>query len=255
MSAVAGGVTHSLAVKVDGASGHGAGTDSHWATTARAIAPRRVQAAGMSGAAAVAAGGGHSLALKADGTLRAWGKNLNGQLGDGTTVDRATPVAVAGLRNVVAIAAGSGYSLALTADRASVEEMGQGAALGHGVARDSHVPAPNPSCGASPESARGSGTQWRWCAVAASSPGAATPQQQLAIARAAGSALPLRVGDPLAGSPAAIWSSNSSTRRYATARARGHGPLLHSRYRGRSGQHRQRWRSAGWARTGRTFRA
>ncbi|MBI5508167.1 MAG: cadherin-like domain-containing protein [Deltaproteobacteria bacterium] len=51
--------------------------------------------------AAVAAGGSHSLALKTDGTLWAWGGNLDGQLGTGCTpladcVDSWTPVEVAG---------------------------------------------------------------------------------------------------------------------------------------------------------------
>ena len=58
---------------------------------------------------AVAAGGEHSLALKADGTVVAWGRNLSGE----ATVS-------AGLSNVIAIAAGgrsgSGFSLALKRD-------------------------------------------------------------------------------------------------------------------------------------------
>jgi len=44
---------------------------------------------------AVAAGGEHTVALKSDGTLRAWGKNDNGQLGDGNLgIDQNTPVYV-----------------------------------------------------------------------------------------------------------------------------------------------------------------
>ncbi|GAA1821362.1 RCC1 domain-containing protein [Planosporangium flavigriseum] len=44
----------------------------------------------------VAAAGGalHSLALRSDGTARAWGLNSQGQLGDGTTTDKNTPVRV-----------------------------------------------------------------------------------------------------------------------------------------------------------------
>jgi alpha-tubulin suppressor-like RCC1 family protein len=44
--------------------------------------------------AAVTAGGSHTVAGKADGTLSAWGLNRSGQLGDGTTIDKAvaTPV-------------------------------------------------------------------------------------------------------------------------------------------------------------------
>ena len=39
----------------------------------------------------VSAGDRHTIAIKADGTLWAWGNNTNGQLGDGTTVDKNAP--------------------------------------------------------------------------------------------------------------------------------------------------------------------
>jgi alpha-tubulin suppressor-like RCC1 family protein len=42
----------------------------------------------------------------------AWGYNFYGQLGDGTTIDKTTPVGVSGLTNLAAIAAGSEHSLA-----------------------------------------------------------------------------------------------------------------------------------------------
>ncbi len=42
----------------------------------------------------VAAGGAHTMILKTDGTLWATGRNDYGQLGDGTTTDRSTPVQV-----------------------------------------------------------------------------------------------------------------------------------------------------------------
>ncbi len=64
----------------------------------------------------VAAGFFHSLAVSGVGTVRAWGWNALGQLGDRSTVDRQTPVAVPGLTGVVAVAAGGYHSLALKAD-------------------------------------------------------------------------------------------------------------------------------------------
>ncbi|MEX2236107.1 MAG: hypothetical protein WEB00_01035, partial [Dehalococcoidia bacterium] len=71
---------------------------------------------------AIAAGNSHSLALLADGTLRAWGLDNFGQLGDGVgNSSTGTPVAVSGFAlpadpDVVAIAAGNSHSLALLAD-------------------------------------------------------------------------------------------------------------------------------------------
>lgn len=75
----------------------------------------------LGGVTAVAASTHHSLALTADGKVWAWGLNVNGQLGDCTTIIRAQPVTVktapnAELNNVIAIAAGSAHSMALTAD-------------------------------------------------------------------------------------------------------------------------------------------
>ena len=48
----------------------------------------------------------HSLGLKSDGTLWAWGYNGYGQLGDGTTVSKTSPVQVGTDTKWVTIAAG-----------------------------------------------------------------------------------------------------------------------------------------------------
>ncbi len=58
----------------------------------------------------------HTLASRRDGTTWAWGDNQWGQLGDGTTTDRATPVQVAFLRGATRVAAGFRHSLALKSD-------------------------------------------------------------------------------------------------------------------------------------------
>ncbi|KKK70867.1 hypothetical protein LCGC14_2919660 [marine sediment metagenome] len=47
------------------------------------------------------------------GSIVAWGHNFYGQLGDGTTTDRTTPVAVSGLSGMTAIAGGGYHSLGL----------------------------------------------------------------------------------------------------------------------------------------------
>lgn len=64
----------------------------------------------------MSAGGEHTLALKADGTVWAWGNNDDGQLGDGTTTARSTPVKISVPGGATAVAAGERYSLALGAD-------------------------------------------------------------------------------------------------------------------------------------------
>lgn len=64
----------------------------------------------------IAAGTNHTLARKEDGTVWAWGYNISGQLGDGTTTSRTAPVQVLGLSNVVSIAAGGSSSLAVKGD-------------------------------------------------------------------------------------------------------------------------------------------
>jgi len=63
-----------------------------------------------------AASNGHNLALKNDGTVWAWGRNDNGQLGDGTTTNQYAPVQVLGLSNVIDISAGGANSVALKSD-------------------------------------------------------------------------------------------------------------------------------------------
>lgn len=51
-----------------------------------------------------------------DGTVHCWGHDGEGQLGDGTTTARNTPVQVQGLTNAVAVAVGAFHTCALRAD-------------------------------------------------------------------------------------------------------------------------------------------
>ncbi len=74
-----------------------------------------VQAVGLSNVIAITNGSYHALALKSDGTVWAWGNNMSGQLGDGTTTSLSIPTQVA-ISNVVAIAAGQNHSYALKND-------------------------------------------------------------------------------------------------------------------------------------------
>ncbi|MBI2061664.1 MAG: hypothetical protein HYT87_18140 [Nitrospirae bacterium] len=63
----------------------------------------------------VSAGGTHTCAVFADRTVRCWGWNLYGQLGDGTTAERSGAVQVSGVDDAVAVDAGDLHTCALTA--------------------------------------------------------------------------------------------------------------------------------------------
>ena len=59
-----------------------------------------VTVSGLSNAVSIASGGFSSCSTINDGTVDCWGRNTNGQLGDGTTTDSDTPVSVSGLSTV-----------------------------------------------------------------------------------------------------------------------------------------------------------
>ncbi|KKU34963.1 MAG: RCC1 repeat-containing protein, partial [Candidatus Wolfebacteria bacterium GW2011_GWC2_46_275] len=113
------GSLHSLVLKDDGTvwawgeNGQGQLGDG---TTTDKTTP--VQVVGLTGVESIGGGNdsSHSFALKDDGTVWAWGDNYSGQLGDGTTTDKTTPVQVVGLTGVESIGGGFYFSVALKND-------------------------------------------------------------------------------------------------------------------------------------------
>jgi alpha-tubulin suppressor-like RCC1 family protein len=75
-----------------------------------------VRVVALAGVTRITASSTHSLALKSDGTVRAWGANFNGQLGDGTIDNSNIPVEVLNFSGVTAVAAGETHSLSLKSD-------------------------------------------------------------------------------------------------------------------------------------------
>jgi len=122
---VAAGGSHSLALRADGtvwAWGSNLWGQLGIGTTDNKNTPVQVRSDGAGGEAflqdivSIAAGENHSFALRADGTVWAWGSNISGQLGDGTAHERLTPVKVVRLENITTISAGVSHSIAIKED-------------------------------------------------------------------------------------------------------------------------------------------
>jgi alpha-tubulin suppressor-like RCC1 family protein len=128
---VAGGFQHSMVLSEDGAvfawgmNDYGQIGDN--TSNINRLNPVQVLGTGgsgnLTGIVSIAAGLYHSMALKEDGTVWAWGNNVDGQIGNNSSGGNVlTPVQVVGvngigdLTGIVAIAAGYSYSIALKSD-------------------------------------------------------------------------------------------------------------------------------------------
>lgn len=79
------------------------------------IAPEQVP--GLSGITAIGAGGDFGLAIRSDETVLAWGGNVDGTLGNGSTANQSyVPVQVSGLTGVTQVAGDSANGYAVKSD-------------------------------------------------------------------------------------------------------------------------------------------
>ena len=179
---IAAGSSHSVALRRDGTVwtfGDNTFGQLGWGN-AGAYSATVGQVQGLTDVVAIAAGFVHNLALRRDGTVWSWGRNIWGQLGRPTSFQtdapNLTPVAISGLTGITQIAAGSSHSLALRSDGRIlswgsnlVGQLGiagdAGVSVGFPVPRE--VPAPNPviaiSSGSSHSIAvQSDGSIWAW---------------------------------------------------------------------------------------------
>ena len=95
---------------------------------------------GIAGAVAVSDGVLEDCALLARGSVKCWGDNVYGQLGNGTTANSPTPVTVKGIAKAKAVSAGNTACALLSGG--SVKCWGDNAngALGNGTQKNSAIP-------------------------------------------------------------------------------------------------------------------
>lgn len=144
VTALAAGRYHSLAVTASGGvqawGRNDYGQLGNWITGG---APLGVpfSVSGLSGVKSVAGGGFHSVAIKTDGTVWTWGRNSEGQLGDGTRKDRNTAAPLSGVAGAVAVASGYTHCLVLMSDGRMVGWGDNGAGqLGNGRTPHHSIP-------------------------------------------------------------------------------------------------------------------
>ncbi|HEX3299808.1 MAG TPA: chromosome condensation regulator RCC1 [Actinomycetota bacterium] len=109
------GVTNAGGVKCWGQGKHGEIGDG-----AKSDRLSPVDVTGLGGTVdQVSAGFDHTCALMTGGTVKCWGNNNTGELGNGTTTDSTHPVTVSGLSGVAAISAGYNHTCAVTTSGAA----------------------------------------------------------------------------------------------------------------------------------------
>ena len=136
---ISAGQEHSLAIRANGTAwGWGSSRFGRLGdnTTVSKRSPVAV-VGGFTDWVQISAGTYHSLAIRANGTAWAWGRNGSGQLGDDSTADRTSPVSVVGgFTDWIQISAGDNHSVAIRANGSAwgwgentVGQLGDGVAI------------------------------------------------------------------------------------------------------------------------------
>jgi alpha-tubulin suppressor-like RCC1 family protein len=143
VTALAGGGSQTCALRSDGTvwcwGNYG---DFDWSTDSGILdTPTPLKIEGVSDAKAIAAGDSHACALLSDQTIRCWGHNFSGQLGDRTMNDSSSAVAVVEVSGATSIAVGESQACA-TLSNGSVSCWGTNGEgeLGDGTGVDSPTP-------------------------------------------------------------------------------------------------------------------
>ncbi|MBU2644620.1 hypothetical protein KKI24_07930 [bacterium] len=139
------GYNHACALIYDGTIkcwGKGDGTDARMGdgfSNATNSTPTTVS--GISNAVQVSSGKAHTCALLSDATMKCWGYNSNGQLGDGGTTTQDSPVVVSGVSSVTSVSVGGNTSCAVYND-GTAKCWGEGSTgeLGNGTTSDNSTP-------------------------------------------------------------------------------------------------------------------
>ena len=97
---------------------------------------------GISGALTISSGSSNSCAVLSTGVVDCWGDNTKGKLGNGSTTNSSSPVAVSAITGALDVSAGASHSCALLSSGGAVKCWGDNTAgeLGIGALDYSSTP-------------------------------------------------------------------------------------------------------------------